>query len=161
MALIDENELRSLIGNPTARQIEDNQLDIEKEIAKAESMVYTVTRKDDWIAPDPLNNIEGDFGYEWVVEAATKLAASRLITQFYDPKDKSKTFREEFQFAIDTLRRTGAGGKKDSGNPLFTIAVGSFKRDIKEDEPYMSKGVFGENYFKDRTTTGEFTIDDF
>lgn len=160
MALIDETELRSLIGNPTDRQIEDNELDIPGTMLKAENMVYTVTRKSDWVAPDPDNDIEGDYGYDWAVEAATKLAASRLITAFYDPKDKSKLYREEFQFAIDTLRRTGFGGKKDTGNPLFTVSVGTFKREVEEETPYMSKGVFGENYFKDRSTNGEFTIDE-
>jgi hypothetical protein len=152
MALADESDVRSLIGNPTVRQVTDNQLDIPGTLTEADKMVYAVTRKDDW-TPD-------DYGWEWAKDAATKLAASKLISQFYDPKDKSKVYRDDFEFDLSVLRRIGFGGAKDSGNPLSAMAVGSYKRDIRDEEPYMSRNVFGEHYFKDRSTNGEFTIDE-
>lgn len=146
MALAVKSEVVKLIGSPDPVR-EQTKMDIDNTLIKADKMVYDVTKKSDWVKPDPDNNIEGDYGYSWAEEAANKLAASELLRKWYDPKDRAPMYREEFEYAITQLRRIGFGGAKDSSNPLFIIKTGSYHKTAEEIGPFISKGLgaFGED----------------
>jgi hypothetical protein len=137
MVLGDINTIIRLIGNPSPTR-EQGTLDIEGTRNSADRMVYNITRKADWNT--------SDYGYDWAVEAANKLAASQLLKQFYDPKNRSDVYKKDFEYAIDTLRRIGFGGEKDSGNPLSHFTVSTYKKRAEEIGPYFSEGYFGSEF---------------
>jgi hypothetical protein len=100
-----------------------------------------VLRKEDWIP--------GEFGYRLAVQAANKYAASELLNEFYDPKNKAPQYTQDYKDAIDKLKETGYGGTIDSGNPSLKVAIGSYKENAETFGPFVSKGFFGAKFVED------------
>jgi|SRR5580765_2799398 type I site-specific restriction endonuclease len=147
MALADRDTVVRLIGNPNVR--EQEKLDIDDVLVSTDNRIFEVTRKDDWT--------EGEYGYDWAQDAANKMAAAELLNQWYDPTLKADKYYKQYTDDIEMLRRIGYGGTKDSGNPLFQVEVGSYKKTVDSIGPFVSKGFFGAEYIDNGGNTGEFT----
>lgn len=146
MGLADKQTVIRLIGSPSER--EQEKMDIDGKLVLADGTVYDVTRKDDWVP--------GDYGYSLAVNAANKWAASELLFEFNDPKNRAPVFQKEFEDTIEKLRQTGFGGSKDSGNPMFVIAVGSYEENSQQKGPFLSKGFFGADMYDNWSEFNEY-----
>jgi hypothetical protein len=136
MALAEKETVIRLIGSPSPR--EQEAMDIDDTLEEADGVVYEITRKDNW-APN-------EYGFRLAVQAANKYAAAELLNEFYDPRNKAPQYQKDFEDTIEKLRRTGYGGDKDSGNPMFQIAIGSYKENVEKMGPFITKGFFGANF---------------
>lgn len=143
MALADKETVIRLIGSPSER--EQEKMDIDAVLTEADSIVYETLRKDTWTSDE--------YGYNMAVQAANKWAAAELLNEFYDPKMKAPQYTKDFENTIAEMKKVGYGGAKDSGNPSYQIAIGSYKENIERFGPFVSKGFFGadfvENYWRD------------
>jgi hypothetical protein len=139
MGLAVKSAVLFLVGSPSER--EQEKMDVDATITQADGIVYDITRKDDWV-PD-------DYGYDLAVNAANKWAASELLLKFNDPKNRAPVFQKDFEDSVDKLRKTGFGGSKDSGNPLFSMEIGSYKENAEAIGPFLSKGFFGADIYRD------------
>lgn len=141
--MADKETVIRLIGSPSER--EQEKMDIDGVLEEADGVVYETLRKDVW-TPD-------EYGYRLAVQAANKWAAAELLNEFYDPKMKAPQFTKDYENTIAEMKKIGYGGAKDSGNPSYHIAIGSYKENIESIGPFVSKGFFGadfvENHWQD------------
>lgn len=145
MALARKSRVLNLIGSPSVDQ--QSRLNVDEALKDGDRIVYDYTRKSDWITPDPDNNIEGDFGFEFAREAAEKWAAFRLMEEKSDQLNKAPQYREEAQLALDTLRKIGYP-IKDGDNPSFYSTVSKYKSIALNDsvERHLTRNFFGGEY---------------
>lgn len=137
MALAEQPTVIRLAGNLSPRELET--IDVADILMEADSIVFEVTRKDNWTS--------GDYGFTLAKHAANRYAAAMLLDQFYDPKGKSPIYMKQYEDLIAKLKTLGYGGPMDSGNPSLHIAIGSHKENIANRGPFVSDGFFGADYF--------------
>lgn len=146
MGLADKQTVIRLIGSPSERDQE--KMDIDSTLILADGTVYAVTRKDDWVP--------GDYGYSLAVNAANKWAAAELLFEYIDPKNRAPIFQKAYEDTIEKLRSIGFGGSKDSGNPMFSFEVGSYKENAETIGPFLSKGFFGADMYDNWSEFNEY-----
>ena len=125
MGLARSERVIALIGSPTEEQ-EQEGMDIAGALLDADRIVYDFTRKRDWVAPDPDNDIEGDTGFAWAQDAAERWAAARLLDEWKGDEVKVDRLRKQAMEDLTTLRKIGYG-TIDSDNPSFYSTVTAYK----------------------------------
>lgn len=151
MVLARQDRVIRLMGSPSPQ--EQTGLDVAGALADADRIVFEYTRKKDWIEPDPDNDIEGTFGYEWAREAAEKWAAARLCDEWQNMNQKSERYYKDVDRALTTLRKIGYG-TMDGDNPSFystvtpyrTIANAAANHTGAQSTRFRSRNAFGGEY---------------
>lgn len=133
MPLAEKPAVIRMAGSLSQRELAT--VDVDDIIEEADAIIYEVTRKDDWV--------EGEYGFTLARHAANRYAAATLLDQFYDPKNKAKQYMEQYEAYISKLKTLGYGGSKDSGNPSYHMAIGSYKENALKKGPFVSHGFFG------------------
>lgn len=124
MVLSRQGRVIKLMGSPSTQ--EQAGLDIPSALEDADRIVFEYTRQKEWIEPDPDNDIDGTFGYEWAREAAEKWAAARLCDEWQNMNQKSERYYKDAEKALATLRKIGYG-TMDGDNPTFYSTVTPYK----------------------------------
>jgi len=136
MPLAEKLAVTRFAGNLSPREL--GTVDIDDILAEADGVVYEVTRKDNWTV--------GEYGYELARQAANRYAASILLDQTHDPKNRAPVYMKQYEDTIAKLKSLGYGGTKDSGNPSYHIAIGSYRENVSKQGPFVTKGFFGADY---------------
>lgn len=159
MGLARKDRVIALIESPSEEQ-EQQDMDIDGALIDGDRMVYDFTRKREWTAPDPDNDILGDTGYGWAQDAAEKFAASRLVSEWKGDDIIIQRYRKEAMDDLTVLKRIGYG-ELDSDNPSFYSTVTAYKTTIPNSSSspngghtvsttrskrYISDNAFGGNY---------------
>jgi hypothetical protein len=105
-------EVRSLAGNPSTAEVPD--ADITSYIDKADSIINTLTQKNNWTASDD--------DYEAIQLASNLYAAAMVADHFGDREGKGKAWREEFWRLMKNIRVSSSTAKTNDEGYLLKTA---------------------------------------